>query len=344
MISVDKPYVSILVPCRNEAGFIVQSVASILAQVSPAGGFEVIVIDGDSDDGTSEMLQGIVRSDPRVRIVHNVRRIVSAGLNLGIRQARGSVIVRMDVHTAYAPDYLCACVKALQDSGADNVGGPWRAIGGGWLPGAIAAAFSSSLVMGGPRSRDHKYEGDVDTVYLGCWKREAFDRFGYFDEDLVRNQDDEHNLRINSNGGRVFQSPSISSSYHSRPSVAQLFRQYAQYGFWKVKVIQKHGCSGALRHYIPSLCLGIVLFLALLAPFTLFAYYPFVFLLIGYAAINLTLSGVVAASTSYKFFPLLPVIIATIHLAYGAGFLQGILTFGILKQNPGERFQSLTRR
>jgi glycosyltransferase involved in cell wall biosynthesis len=315
-----------------------------LAQVSPAGGFEVIVIDGDSDDGTSEMLQGIVRSDPRVRIVHNVGRIVSAGLNLGIRQARGSVIVRMDVHTAYAPDYLCACVKALQDSGADNVGGPWIAIGDGWLSGAIAAAFNNSLVMGGPRSRDKNYQGDVDTVYLGCWKREAFDSFGYFDEELVRNQDDEHNLRINSNGGRVFQSPRISSSYHCRPSISQLFRQYNQYGFWKVKVIQKFGFAGATRHYIPSLGLAIAFLLAGLSPFLLTARYSFVAALLGYVFLNLTLTSIVARSTSYKFLPLLPFIIAAIHLGYGAGFIQGILTLVVLKQSPGERFQSLTRR
>src|SRR5689334_5169766 len=146
----------------------------------------------------------------------------------------------MDAHTQCAPDYLRECMIALRKTDADNVGGPWIAKGTGIVGRAIAAAFQSAFGIGGGRAHDPNYTGVVDTVYLGCWPRRVFDRFGLFDEELVRNQDDEFNLRITRGGGKIWQSRSIKSSYQPRGSLHLLFQQQLQYGYWKVRVIQKH--------------------------------------------------------------------------------------------------------
>ena len=219
------PIVSVILVCRWEARQIRTVLESILAQEEPDGGFEVILADGMSDDGTREILEEIAMSDSRVKVIDNPGRIAATGLNAAIRRARGQIIIRMDAHTHYAPDYLRQCVSVLRSTGADNVGGPWVAQADGYVGEAIAAAFQSPFAAGGARGHVPHYEGPVDTVYLGCWKREVFDRFGCFDEGLVRDQDDEHNLRIVRGGGRIWQSPRIRSWYHSRTSLKGLFRQ-----------------------------------------------------------------------------------------------------------------------
>ena len=176
--------------------------------------------------------------------------------------------VRMDVHTRYAADYVAQCLHALERSGADNVGGPWRAEGRDGWPGAIAAAFQSRWVAGGARSRSLVYEGEVDTVYLGCWPRATFERFGGFDETLVRNQDDEHNLRIVLGGCRIWQSPAIRSMYSPRDSLAALWRQWLQYGYWKRQrgIANSKSLEMSTRARRPSTCLTAACLLILAAP------------------------------------------------------------------------------
>ena len=191
--------------------------------------------------------------------------------NAAIRASTGDIIVRMDAHTVYARDYIRRCVEVLQESGADNVGGPWTARGEGQIGKAIAAAFQSSFCAGGGKSHNPHFEGEVDTVYLGCWRRSAFDRFGFFDPDLVRNQDDEFNFRIRRQGGRILQSPKIQSTYTPRSSITSLFRQYLQYGYWKVAVIRKHRSLASWRHLVPALFVSsILLGVSCLAAFAAF--------------------------------------------------------------------------
>ena len=244
--------VSIVVPCRNERHYIDSFIDSVSAQLPVAGGCEIIIADGMSEDGTRELLDRRSAGTPALRWIDNPSKTVSHGLNLAVAAARGEIIIRMDVHTHYARDYVAECVRVLDATDADNVGGPWRATGGSYLQSAIAIAFNSPFAVGGARSHDVSFEGVVDSVYLGCWRRSRLIEIGLFDEELVRNQDDELNLRLTRCGGTVWQSPTIQSQYSPRASLRNLLKQYMQYGYWKVRVIQKHRMPASLRHVIPA--------------------------------------------------------------------------------------------
>jgi succinoglycan biosynthesis protein ExoA len=342
-ISDPGPAVSIVVPCRNEAEHIETALRSILAQESPPGEFEVIVADGMSDDGTRTILSKLSKENSQLRLVDNPGRIVSTGLNGAIRLARGKVIIRMDAHTSYAPDYIRRCVEVLRETAADNVGGPWVARGTGRIGRAIAAAFQSSFAAGGARGHDPNYSGPVDTVYLGCWPREVFDRIGFFDEDLVRNQDDEFNLRLVRSGGKIWQSTKIKSWYHPRQTLRQLFRQYIQYGYWKVRVIQKHRLPASVRHLVPPCFILVLIILPIISLYWRPAFWAWLGVLLVYLLSNILASLSTAAYRGWELFPSLFPIFATFHLAYGWGFLKGFVDFFVLGRQPAQSYKALTR-
>jgi succinoglycan biosynthesis protein ExoA len=337
------PLVSIVVPCRNEADHIESCVRSILGQQPPEGDFELIVADGMSDDASCEILQQVAQQDPRLRIVNNPGRIVSTALNTAIRLARGKIIIRMDAHTEYASDYIQRCVEVLQETGADNVGGAWIAEGKGLAGRAIAAAFESPFAVGGARGHDSHYEGKVDTVYLGCWPRYVFERFGLFDEELVRNQDDEFSLRLTRGGGKIWQSPRIKSRYRPRESLRSLFKQYLQYGYWKVRVIQKHTRPASIRHLLPAGFIVLLLFFSALSPWWASAGWALLTSLACYLAVNTGASLLVASQRGWKIFFALPIVFACFHFAYGIGFLHGVWDFLIVKRGPSSAYIVLTR-
>ena len=350
--------VSVIAPCRNERAHVDAFCDAVLAQRLPPGwAMEVLIADGDSDDGTREQLVQRAAQDTRLVLVSNPRRIVSTGLNACIARAVGDVIARLDLHTRYADDYLAQCLAALDRTGADNVGGPWVARGEGTtgdapMAEAIAAAFQSRWVVGGARSRDAAFEGEVDSVYLGCWPRASFERFGLFDETLVRNQDDEHNLRLRLAGGRIWQSALIRSTYRPRSSLRQLFAQQRQYGYWRPFVMKKHGQAGSLRQLVPALFVAV---LALCGVFALLALYgllpawaalPLVDLLWFYGAYvaitALAAARGVAATRRARALWRLPAVIAAYHLGYGIGTWQGL--WGLARRGaPSAGQTSLTR-
>ncbi|MGH6648936.1 glycosyltransferase family 2 protein [Aquabacterium sp.] len=361
--------VSVIVPCRHERDHIEAFCRSVAAQIVPEGwSLEVLIADGQSQDGTRERLAAWCQSDPRFAMLDNPGRIVSCGLNRCIERARGEFIVRLDVHTVYAPDYIAQCLATWQATGADNVGGPWRAEGvagpQGTVQRAIAAAFQSRWVAGGALSRDLAYEGEVDTVYLGAWPRQTFERFGGFDETLVRNQDDEHNLRIHQGGGRVWQSASIRSTYFPRASTADVFRQYRQYGYWKPFVMKKHGQAAAWRHLIPGLFVGVLnLLLVLLFVLSLWASWGiepgavtqdavaravWVVLALCAAQALLYVGAVgavcllIARQQGMDLLPHLPRVIAAYHFGYGLGSIRGWFD-ALLRGRPDPAFGRLTR-
>ncbi|RRD57052.1 glycosyltransferase family 2 protein [Comamonadaceae bacterium OH2545_COT-014] len=344
---VSQNLVSLIVPCRNERAAIDAFCDAALAQRLPAGWrMEVLVADGCSDDGTRQRLDARAAQDARLHPLDNPGRIVSTGLNACLARARGEVIVRLDVHTHFAPDYVAECLAALARTGADNVGGPWVAQGQGRMGRAIAAAFQCRWVVGGARSRNAAYEGAVDTVYLGCWRREAFERFGGFDEALVRNQDDEHNLRIRRGGGRIWQSARIRSAYQPRGSLRQLFAQQYQYGYWRPFVMRKHGQPGSLRQLAPMLLVAALLAGALAAPWQT---WPLALLLGSYAAYVLAASLAAARQAGQGrvhagLLARLPAVVAAYHLGYGLGAWRGWLDVLRRRRDDGQgRFSRLTR-
>jgi glycosyltransferase involved in cell wall biosynthesis len=352
-MSQPRPKITVIVPCRNEAAHIRHFLEGLLAQDLDGFEWEAIVADGMSDDGTREILEEYARKEPRIRVIENRGRIVSTGLNEAIRAARGEIIVRMDVHTEYARDYVRRCVEVLEEIGADSVGGPWTAQADGCLARAIAVAFQCPFGAGTARSRRVSYEGPVDTVYLGCWRKSTFERVGLFDETLVRNQDDELNLRIVRAGGVVWQSPRIRSWYKPRGSLRALFRQYFQYGFWKVAVIRKHKLPASWRHLVPGLfvlanvalpglwAVGRLAGAAWLAE-------PARALWLAQAAaygVACAAASILAARKQWRLLPLLPVVFATYHVSYGLGFLAGVGHFILRPQprQPGKLFTALSR-
>lgn len=352
-MSEARPLVSIVVPCRNEAGHIRAFLDAVLAQETEGFEWEVIVADGMSDDGTRQVLAEYAARQPRLRVLDNPEKIVSTGLNRAIRAAQGDIVIRMDVHTRYASDYVRQCVAVLRETGADNVGGPWIAEGRGYIGRVITAASLSCFGVGWAPGHNPFHEGPVDTVYLGCWRKETLERLGLFDESLVRNQDDELNLRIVRSGGVVWQSRRIRSWYRPRNSLKALFRQYFQYGFWKVAVIRKHKLPASLRHLVPGAFVGANLGLPLLwgiahaVDATTAGVVGWLWLGQAglYVAASLAASFLAAASRGWDLLPLLPVVFATYHVSYGLGFLAGLVHFGLRRRcgQPARLFTALSR-
>ena len=334
--------VSIIVPCRNEVDRIASCVTSILQQEAPAVDFEVLVADGMSDDGTREVLRGI--HDSRLKIVDNPGLTVPTGLNAAIRVAHGHIIMRMDAHTEYAPDYLSQSLAVRRETGADNVGGPARTKATTYTQSVICAAYHSGFSVGGARFHNLEFEGYVDTVPYGCWEREVFQRIGFFDEELVRNQDDEFNLRLVRSGGRIWQSPRIKSWYSPRSSLRALWRQYLQYGYWKVRVIQKHKLPASWRHLVPAAFVLAMVVLPTLGFWWQPALVLWLAIVVLYGASSVTASLLAAGSQKcWKTLPLLPVVFALYHFSYGIGFLHGVWDFLIRRRQASNKYTALTR-
>jgi succinoglycan biosynthesis protein ExoA len=321
------PFVTVVMPIRNEARHIRDSLGAVLNQDYPAHRMEVLVADGMSTDATREIVRSLQGGGVEVHVVDNPGRVVPTGLNAAIRRARGDVIVRVDGHTTVAPDYVSESVAALRRSGAANVGGRMDAVSVGRVGEAVALATSSPFGVGGARFHYSQDEELVDTVYLGAWWRDTFDAVGLFDEEQVRNQDDEFNYRIRAHGGKVLLTPRIRSSYYNRATFRSLWRQYFQYGYWKVRVLQKHPLQMRPRQFAPPLFVLCLLVGAALAPFFSAALYAWLALLGAYALANLAASVLTARKGGWGHLPLLPAVFAVLHVGYGLGFLLGLVRY-----------------
>ncbi|GIW43730.1 MAG: succinoglycan biosynthesis protein exoa [Candidatus Binatia bacterium] len=319
----DWPFISVVIPMRNEGRHIARCLDSILAQDYPSDRFEVIVVDGDSDDNSRDVL---ARYGERIRVLRNPARIVPTALNIGIRAARGDIIARVDAHTVLEPDYLREGVRTLRQTGADNVGGPMRTAGGGPTAEAIARAMDSPFGIG---AYFHFAQADreVDTVYMGMWPRSTFERVGLFDEELVRNQDDELNYRIRKAGGKVYLTVAMRSLYQNRESYRALARQFFEYGKWKVRVLQKHPRQMSWRHFVPPSFVA-----ATLASMCAAAVWPpaiasAVALLGVYGVAVAAAAGRVARKHRIGLWPRIAWAFVIMHWSWGLGFLSGLVRF-----------------
>lgn len=318
------PIVTIIMPVRNEGSYIERSLGSVMAQDYPSAHTEIVVVDGLSDDGTQDVVRRIAAGESNMRLVENRERIVSTALNHGLRQARGDIIVRVDGHCEIAPDYVRQCVHHLQQSGADGVGGPIETIGETRVAQGIALAMSSWFGMGGSAFRTIKDRAMwVETVAFAAYRMETIRRIGLYDEELVRNQDDEYNYRLLKQGGKILLTPDIRSRYYGRGSLRKLWRQFYQYGFWKVRVMQKHPRQMRWRQFVPFAFVLALIVTALLPIGWAF----FMAILLVYGAANLLASSGIARQHGWRYFPTLLLAHPTMHVSYGLGFLVGLVRF-----------------
>jgi succinoglycan biosynthesis protein ExoA len=328
MNAPELPRVSVVMPVRNEAGFIRRGLQAVLAQDYPAGLLEVIVADGRSDDGTREIVSGIARRDPRVVLLDNAGRIVATGLNQALEVATGDVIVRVDGHCEIAPDYVRRCVEHLAQEDVEGVGGPLETVGHTATARAIAAAMSSRFGVGDSAFRTVKGRSQlVDTIAFPAYPRRVLERAGPFDAELVRNQDDEYNYRIRKMGGRLLLAADVRSRYYSRSTFASLWRQYFEYGYWKVRVLQKHPRQMRARQFVPPAFVLALAGAALAAPWRI-GQLGAAALIGTYLAANAAAALAVAVRHRRPLLaPPISAAFAVLHVSYGVGFIAGLVRF-----------------
>jgi glycosyltransferase involved in cell wall biosynthesis len=310
--------VSVIIAVRDEADAVVAAIASALRQRYD-GPLEVVVAVAPSNDGTRGVVAGVASRDRRVRLVDNPATTTSAGLNTAIRASSGRVIVRCDAHSVLPPGYVAIAVDLLEATGADVVGGIMDAVGHGVTGRAVAAAMSNPLGVGDARFHMGGPAGEVDTVYLGVFRRRALEEAGLFDEKLERNQDYELNYRIRAFGGSVYFDPRLAVEYRPRSTLSALWRQYFDYGRGKRRVLHMHPGSLRWRQLAaPALVVGLgasalLTFtparrLALLTPML---YASAVIAATGYEVVHRGDAAMVS----------LPAVFPTMHFAWGIGFL-----------------------
>ncbi len=308
--------ISVICPAFNGAPHLDQ-LMDFFVNALPADK-ELLYVDGMSKDGSREMVQEWSKKHPNIHLIDNPKKYVPFGLNKAIRQAKGEYIARLDAHTEYPNDYFEKCLRILQKSGADNVGGYIVSKGKTTVGKAIAVAMSSQFGVGNSEFRTELTDRFVDTVPFGFWKREAFDKFGLFDEELMRNQDDEFNYRTNKLGGKIFLSSEIKSEYYVRDSYKAMFKQYYEYGVYKPLVFKKLGNEGVrIRHIVP---IGFSLYLMTSVAACWFWWWSLPFLL--YLLLNIIFSFKSTESLLVKLFTIPAYTL--LHLAYGLGFGVGM--------------------
>jgi glycosyltransferase involved in cell wall biosynthesis len=320
----ERPTCSIVIPCLNEEPYIEAVVRAAMTQHYPPGLIEILVADGGSTDRTRAVVAALAREDPRVRLLDNPGRFPSAGMNEGIRRASGSVIVRMDAHAEYAPDYVAAAVDALRRTGATTAGGAARSRARSGFQRALCAALGSPLGVGGSAYRDPSREGFVESVWSGAFRREVFERVGLFDAEARANEDAELNQRIIEAGGSVYLSRDIVAFYYPRSSLGALFTQYFSYGKGRARTLLRRRRLLSPRPLVPFAAVTtFALLLALALPVPLVRPLLVVAALL-YASVIAAEAFRVARRTELALLPRLLVIFPTMHAAHGAGVWAGL--------------------
>jgi glycosyltransferase involved in cell wall biosynthesis len=326
-------FVSVIMPCRDEEKYIGKALESILASDYPRDRLEVLIVDGMSTDGTRKIVAEYAKEHRFIKLLDNPKSITPAALNIGIAQARGDIIVRVDAHSTYPPDYISSLVAWQEKTGADNVGGLWRILPGADTPMARAIAIGLAHPFGVGNA--HYRIGTsaprwVDTVPFGCYRREVFTRNGLFDEDHVRTEDDEFNLRLRKNGSRSLLVPEIIIDYFARESLSKIWRVYYYYGYFKPLVARKLGLVLGLRHIIPSLLVA-TLAAALLLGWWFTGLLVLGFLvLLAYLLADVVFARIASQGQGLWVAVCLILVFPTLHFSYGLGFLEGFFDFFIL--------------
>lgn len=326
--------VSLIIPTYNEEKYIGSVIDSIYLQDYPKELMEVIFVDGMSVDGTRDIiLQSDLDDIMNVKVLDNPRKTAPCAVNIGIMASTGDYIIRMDAHSEYYSDYVRKCVETLHTVDADNAGGIIITENKGYIGKANSLVVSSKFGVGNSGFRTNGDSGFVDTVPFGAFPRKTFEKYGLFDERLARNEDNEMNYRIRSNGGKVYMNRDIKAVYHNRDSVSGLLKMAFSNGRWNIYTFFL--CPGAmsLRHFIPFifvLSLIILPFLACLPSVTgmavkiLFMTEIFIYILL-----DIIFSVMQSGRNGVRFFPALIFLYPCFHIVYGMGSVVGIIKMGI---------------
>jgi glycosyltransferase involved in cell wall biosynthesis len=322
-----QPFVSILLPVRNEERYIERCLYSIARQDYPRARFEVLVIDGQSTDQTKQIVSRFAaESTVDLRLLQNPRYRPAAAMNIGLAEARGEVIIRVDGHAVIESDFVSRSVDALYETRADCVGGVIESEGDTYLGRAVAIAMSSRFGVGGASFRVGG-EGPVDTVAFGAYRREVFDRMGGFAEDIDKGEDDELNYRLRDQGGTIVLMPGIRARYTVRGDLRSVWRQYNGYGRAKPEVLSRHPAQAQLRQFAPAAfasALSIATFAAMFGRRR-----PLAGLLAVYTAAATIASLALVPRHGWRHLPPLPVVFSCLHLAYGYGFIAGCVGLAV---------------
>ena len=315
LIGSPLPAISVILPVLNEESYLEGAVLSVLSQ-DYRGPFEIILALGPSQDRTNEIANKLSSQDSRVKLIESPTGKTAAGLNLALAASASPVVVRVDGHAQIPQNYLSLIIEILNKTGAVNVGGVMAAVGTTGFERAVAGAMRSPLGVGASRFHTGGEAGEVDTVYLGAFRREALLAIGGFDERFTRAQDWELNFRLRENGGIIYFDPRLHVTYRPRSSVRALAKQYFEYGRWRRVVSRRHSGTINYRYLAPPLALigfcgsliaGLLFHSLLFLPALI--YLLFIFL----AAMKI--------ATSIREFFLLLIVIPTMHFAWGAGFI-----------------------
>lgn len=320
------PTISVVVPCRNEREHIEETMRSILGQRPVEGGFEVLVVDGGSDDGTLEVLSRLQEDQPALRVVDNPRRITAAAMNRGIELSKGDLIAILGAHTLYPADYLETCVRLLDEhTEADCVGGTLESRGESAFGRAVAFVMSHPAGVGNARHRYPDYEGYAEGACFPVFRRDALLRTGLYDTALVRNQDDDLNYRFRQAGGQVFISHRARCVYFVRESASRLFKQYFQYGAWRLAVLRKHGEVASWRQLAPVVLLTWLVLSAVLSPFLSTFLRTLLWApVMGYAGIVVATAALSWPRLGWAAALRVPAAMITMHFAYALGFARAL--------------------
>lgn len=319
--------VSVVVPIRNESKYIEKCIESIFNQDYPKNLLEIIFVDGNSEDNTVDIIKKYITEGCNIRLLNNPNKFIPHALNIGIKSAVGKYIVRMDAHSQYANDYISKCIEYLEKTDAINVGGPVITAGKTVLQKVIAAAYHSDFALGGGKNHDKDYEGYADTVFLGTFKKQDIIDIGMYDERFIRNEDDDLTFRMIERGFKIYSTPAIKSVYYPRSTYSSLFKQYFEYGMWKVAIIKKHGRPARLSHLVP---MAFVAFLAIFGIASFFfekIFWMFIFVMDIYILLNLYFSFKNDNLTTISDKLRLMLVHFILHISYGLGFWVGIFKF-----------------
>ena len=326
--------VSVIVPCRNEKNHIEEGVRSILAQDSPKGGFEVLVVDGMSTDGTRKILDGLILEDTRLRVIDNPDCFTPHAMNAGIREAKGRFIAIMGAHTHYSNNYIQTCVELFDEHPEVwCTGGPIHSKGESPFGCAVAVAMSHPIGVGNAKHRFRDFEGYAEGACFPMFRRDVFEKIGLYDENLVRNQDDELNFRMALKGGKVYLSPRAKCLYYVRDQPTKLFWQYFYYGYYRVAVLRKHKIPASLRQLAPVVFFPLAFVMVvgcLVLPYgwATLGCVPF----LAYGCVLLLGGGQVAMKEGAVTGILFPFAVVIMHVSYALGFLENLLGMPFLKQ------------